>query len=228
MPKATRSIEEIAEVRERILDSALDILAKNGYENLSMGRLGSRMNMTAANLYNYFGNKDEVLIAIHKKTFEMLHGMIRTAVKGVETPLERIKALAYAFVEFGTNNVNIYDIMFNRPIRQYSDYIGTPQEALAFDEYNNSLKTLAYAVMIFRDYAETRPDLATVDPKLLTIRHLSALHGIISLHNSRILFEMDDNPADVLKAVIDDVIETITGPYRTPVNVSVTEERRNQ
>ncbi|HQL84148.1 MAG TPA: TetR/AcrR family transcriptional regulator, partial [Spirochaetota bacterium] len=216
MPKATRSIEEIAEVRERIMESALDILAKNGYENLSMGRLGSRMNMTAANLYNYFGNKDEVLIAIHKKTFEMLHGAIRAAVKGVETPLERIKALAYAFVEFGTNNVNIYDIMFNRPIRQYSDYIGTPQEALAFDEYNNSMKTLAYAVMIFRDYAETRPDLANIDPKLLTIRHLSALHGIISLHNSRILFEMDDNPADVLKAVIDDVIETLTGPYRAP------------
>jgi len=228
MPKATRSIEEIAEVRERIMESALDILAKNGYENLSMGRLGSRMNMTAANLYNYFGNKDELLIAIHKKTFEMLHGAIRAAVKGVETPLERIKALAYAFVEFGTNNVNIYDIMFNRPIRQYSDYIGTPQEALAFDEYNNSMKTLAYAVMIFRDYAETRPDLANIDPKLLTIRHLSALHGIISLHNSRILFEMDDNPADVLKAVIDDVIETLTGPYRAPADASVKEDRRNQ
>lgn len=223
MPKATRSIEEIAEVRERIMESALDILAKNGYENLSMGRLGSRMNMTAANLYNYFGNKDEVLIAIHKKTFEMLHGAIRAAVKGVETPLERIKALAYAFVDFGTNNVNIYDIMFNRPIRQYSDYIGTPQEALAFDEYNNSMKTLAYAVMIFRDYAETRPDLAQIDPKLLTIRHLSALHGIISLHNSRILFEMDDNPAVVLRAVIDDVIETLTGPYR-----AADKERRSQ
>ena len=212
MPKATRSVEEIAEVRERILDSALDILAKNGYDNLSMGRLGSRMNMTAANLYNYYGNKDEVLIAIHKKTFEMLLKNMRMAVGKETTPLERIRALANAYVDFGINNVNIYDIMFNRPIRQYSDYIGTPQEALSFDEYNNSLKTLAYAVMVFRDYAETRPDLAKKDPKLLTIRHLSALHGIISLHNSRILFEMDDNPGAVLRSVIDNVIESLTGP----------------
>lgn len=223
MPKATRSVEEIAEVRERILDSALDILAKNGFENLSMGRLGSRMNMTAANLYNYFGNKDEVLIAIHKKTFEMLHNAIRTAVKKADTPLERIKALAHAYVEFGINNINIYDIMFNRPIRQYSDYIGTPQEAISFDEYNNSIKTLAYAVMVFRDYVETRPDLAGADPKLVTIRHLSALHGIISLHNSRILFEMDDNPAEMLRAVINDVIESLTGPAR-----EAEKERRDQ
>jgi len=212
MPKATRSVEEIAEVRERILDSALDILAKDGYDNLSMGRLGSRMNMTAANLYNYYGNKDEVLIAIHKKTFEMLLKTMRVAVGKETTPLERIRALAIAYVDFGIKNVNIYDIMFNRPIRQYSDYIGTPQEALAFDEYNNSLKTLAFAVMVFRDYAETRPDLAKKDPKLLTIRHLSALHGIISLHNSRILFEMDENPGAVLKSVIDNVIESLTGP----------------
>jgi AcrR family transcriptional regulator len=212
MPKATRSIEEIAEVRERILDSALDILAKDGYDNLSMGRLGSRMNMTAANLYNYYGNKDEVLIAIHKKTFEMLHGALRMAVKDAGNPLDRIRALAHAYVDFGINNVNIYDIMFNRPIRQYSDYIGTPQEALSFEEYNNSIKTLAFAVMVFRDYAETRPDLSKMDPKLLTIRHLSALHGIISLHNSRILFEMDDNPRAVLDSVIESVIETLTGP----------------
>jgi AcrR family transcriptional regulator len=211
MPKATRSIEEIAEVRERILDGALDILAKNGFDSLSMGRLGSRMNMTAANLYNYFGNKDELLIAIHKKTFEMLHAALRSAVKNAETPFDRLKALVYAFVKFGTDNVNIYDIMFNRPIRQYSDYIGTPQEALARDEYNNSIKALAFAVMVFRDYAETRSDLRVIDPKLLTIRHLSALHGIISLHNSRILFEMDEKPDVILNTVIDKVIESIAG-----------------
>ena len=46
-----------------------------------------------------------------------------------DTPLDRYKNIAYAFVDFGTKNVNIYDIMFNRPIRQYSDYIGTPLEA---------------------------------------------------------------------------------------------------
>jgi len=211
MPKATRSVEQIEEVRDRILDRALEILEKHGYEKLSMGKLGSKMNMTAANIYNYYANKDELLIAIHKKTFQMLHNEFRNAVNATDPPLERMRSLAYAFIEFGTGNVNIYDIMFNRPIRQHHDYIGTPQEALSYDEYSNSLKTMAFAVMVVRDYAETRPDLRDVDPKFLTIKMLSALHGIVSLHNSRILFEMDDSPDIVLKAVIDDALRSITG-----------------
>ena len=66
MPKITRSLEEVDAVRERILDCALKILVKNGYESLSMARLGSKMNMTAANIYNYYASKDELLIAVQK------------------------------------------------------------------------------------------------------------------------------------------------------------------
>ena len=90
MPKATRSVGEIDAVRERILDYALKILVKNGYESLSMAKLGSKINMTAANIYNYYTNKDELLIAIHKKTYAMLYNKIRNAVKTADTPLQRV------------------------------------------------------------------------------------------------------------------------------------------
>ena len=210
MPKITRSVEEVEEVRERILECAFEILEKEGYENLSMGKLGSRMKMTGANLYNYYANKDELLIAIHKKSFQMLHDAIRASVKKIHAPLERVRQVAQAYVEFGVKNINIYDIMFNRPIRQYSDYIGTPQEKLSYEEYRNSTKALVFAVTVVRDYIESRADLANSDPKFITIKFLSALHGIISLHNSGILFEMDDNPDLVMNAIIESTIRSIT------------------
>jgi AcrR family transcriptional regulator len=211
MPKATRSVEEVEDVREQIIDYALTILDNEGFENLSMSKLGSMNNMTAANIYNYFANKDELLIAIHKKTFEMLYDKINNAVTKAGSPLEKLKVLADSFVEFGTGNINIYDIMFNRPIRQYSDYLGTPHEAAASDEYHNSIKLLAYAVTIVSDFAETRPELHSADPKFLTVRVLSALHGIVSLNNSGILFEMDDHPETMLNAVIDSAIRSVSG-----------------
>ena len=89
MPKATRSVEEVEEVREKILDRAFEILTKDGYENLSMGKLGAKMKMTGANLYNYYANKDELLIAIHKKSFQMIHDKIRAAVNSASAPGER-------------------------------------------------------------------------------------------------------------------------------------------
>jgi AcrR family transcriptional regulator len=210
MPKITRSVEEVDAVREQILDFALKILVKNGYESLSMAKLGSKMNMTAANIYNYYASKDELLIAIHKKTYAMLYNKIRNAVKMADTPLQRFWNMINAYIEFGTHNINIYDVMFNRPIKQYSDYIGTPLEELSRDEFRNSLKALAFAVKVIRDYIETRPDLNPDDAKLITIQNISTLHGIISLHNSGILYQIVDDPEIVLKNIVNNIMRSIT------------------
>jgi len=206
MPKITRSSNEVDAVREQILLHAFEILIKNGFENLSMAKIGSKMKMTAANLYNYYANKDELLIAIHKKAYAMLYNKIHSAVSKADTPLERYKNMIYAFVEFGTNNVNLYDVMFNRPVRQHSDYIGTPQEALSSDEFRSSVKVLFLAVKITREYRETRSNLNKVETKLLTIQIISAIHGIISLHNSGMLFQIADAPDITFKKVIDNAM----------------------
>jgi len=211
MPKITRSVEQVDAVRDHILDCAFKILVKTGYENLSMAKIGSKMKMTAANLYNYYANKDELLIAIHKKAFAMLYDKISSDVEKAGTPLDRFKTMSNAFVEFGMQNINIYDVMFNRPLRQYSDYIGTPQEALSTDEFHSSLRVFFYAIKIINEYRETRPDLAPVDQKLLTIQCISALHGIISLHNSGTLKGISDDEDVVLKAMIDNAIRCVTG-----------------
>jgi len=178
---------------------------------LSMAKIGSKMKMTAANLYNYYANKDELLIAIHKKAYAMLYNKIHSAVSKADTPLKRFKNMIYAFVEFGTNNVNLYDVMFNRPVRQHTDYIGTPQEALSSDEFRSSLKVLFLAVKITREYRETRPNLNKVETKLLTIQIISAIHGIISLHNSGMLSQIIDDPDVAFKKVIDNAIRLATG-----------------
>ena len=211
MPKITRSVEEVDAVRERILDYALKILIKNGYESLSMSKIGSKMSMTAANIYNYYSSKDELLIAIHKKTFAMLYDKISKAVEIAETPLQRFENMMNAFVEFGTSNINIYDVMFNRPIKQYSDYVGTPLEELSSDEFHNSIKALAFADKVIRDYIETRPDIKPEDAKFMTIQHISALHGIISLHNSGILRQIADDQEIVLRNIVCNIMRSITG-----------------
>lgn len=211
MPKITRSDAEIDAVRERILDCALKILVKNGYESLSMTKLGSKMNMTAANIYNYYTNKDELLISIHKKTYAMLYDKIRGSVKTTDTPLQRFRNIVNAFVEFGTQNMNIYDVMFNRPVKQHSDYIGTPLEKLSSDEYRNSLKVLDFAVKAIREYRKTRTDLKPADPDFLAIQSISALHGVISLHNSGVLYQVADDPETTLKNIVNNIIRSVTG-----------------
>jgi AcrR family transcriptional regulator len=211
MPKTTRSVEEVDAVRERILDCAFDILSKRGYEGLSMAKIGSRMDMTAANLYNYFGNKDELLIAIHKKAFVMLYDKLRAAVKKAHSPLEGYHNLTHAFVDFGKENIHLYDIMFTRHIRQHSDYIGTPQEKLSADEFRSSLRVLTLTVKVISECLEAEPNLKPVDPKFLAVQCVSALHGVISLYNSGILLQITDDADAALKEYVPNMMRFVTG-----------------
>ena len=206
MPKKTRSTAEVDAVRDKILNCAFEILVKNGYEGLSMAKVGARMKMTAANLYNYYANKDELLIAIHKKAYGMLHDRLRAAVKKAKTPLGRYQGLIQAFVAFGTQNVNIYDIMFNRRIRQHSDYVGTPQEALSDEEFRSSLKVRSLAVKVIKEYRATD----SAEAEFLAIRATSMLHGIISLYNSGVLGEITADPEGVLKEIMENAIRIVT------------------
>ena len=211
MPKISRTEQEVEEVRDKILEMAFKILVKNGYEGLSMAKIGAKMKMTAANLYNYYANKDELLIAIHKKAHLMLYEKLHGAVEMANTPLNRYRNLVTAFVEFGLQNVRIYDIMFNRIVPQHSDYIGTPQEDQSNDEFHSSLKVLFLAIQTVKEYRETRPDLPPVDPEILTLQNFSMLHGAISLHNNGMLSQITDDLESTLKIIIENAICCVTG-----------------
>jgi AcrR family transcriptional regulator len=209
MPKVTRSTQEVDAVREQILQCAFDILAQHGYEGLSMSKIGQKMNMTAANLYNYYANKDELLIAIHKKAYGMLYAKMKKAVAAGSSPMEKYQNMTYAFIEFATKNIHIYDVMFNRPIKQYSDYIGTPQEKMSYDEYHSSLRVLRLTVDVIREYRKSRKDLKPVDPKHLAIQCTASLHGVISLHNSGVLKQIVNNPEAAIQRMIDSTMRAV-------------------
>lgn len=212
MPKITRSEQEVEVVKDRILQCALDILVEEGFDSLSMHKVGKRMAMTAANLYNYYTNKDELLIAIHKKTFSLLFERLQQAIDGAPSVGQRIESLVRAFVEFGLRHPSYYDIMFNRAIPQHRDYIGTPQEPLSEDEYRSSLKTLDLAVDTIARLIAEHPGSPVSDPRFLTMRTLSLLHGVISLNNSRILAEMVDDPDRYIEQIISDIMLSLKLP----------------
>ncbi|MCP3922777.1 MAG: TetR/AcrR family transcriptional regulator [Desulfobacterales bacterium] len=202
MPKNTRSEQEIDAVRERILDHALDILIHNGLDCLSMSKIGSRMKMTAANLYNYYSNKNELLIAMHKKAYNLLYEKLSTAADNEKRKDKKLRILLDAFVNFGIKNPELYDLMFNRMIPQNSDYIGTPQEKSSKDEFKSSLKSLHLATNIVMEHFADNNKITEKEVKLIIIKIFGKFHGLISLYNSGILKEIDENPRKLIDEIV--------------------------
>lgn len=208
MSKTTRSDKEIEEIRSGILEEALIILRDEGFENLSMYKLGRRTHMTAANLYNYFKNKDQLIIAIHKKTFELLYTMLSAAVKKEGNPAAKMKKIIKAYLKFATDYPNYYDVMFNRRVPQVTDYNGTPEEPIARDEYQSSLRNLNLVMDIGKEVLSSNADLKDADLEFYFIKTFGELHGIISLYNSGLLKAIVKNPDRVMGRIAEDSLAT--------------------
>jgi AcrR family transcriptional regulator len=190
MPKAARRTQEVRKIKKEILDSALNIINDEGIDNLSMRKLAAHMGMSAANLYNYFKSKENIIIALDNKGFKMLYRRVKNAVNSKKTPIEKIKVLIREYIEFGTDpeRVNQYNIMFNRA--RVSDYLGTGFEALVEYQTRKAFRILDISYKIISEYIAHNPKLHRRNPKLLTLRIWIELHGIVSFFNTRLFNEL--------------------------------------
>ena len=190
MPKSARKTQEVRKIKKEILNNALDIINNEGIENLSMRKLAKHSNMSAANLYNYYGSKESIIIELDNSGFKTLYRMVKNAVNSAKSPREKLKKLIREYIAFGTNTERIhqYNIMFNRA--RVSDYIGTGFEALVEYKTRKAFRILDISYKIISEYINHNPKLNGRNPKLITLRIWIELHGIVSFFNTRLFNEL--------------------------------------
>jgi len=206
--KIARKEKEVEQVRQKILDAALDIIVKEGFDALTMRKLGSRIGMTAPNIYNYYSGKDALYISIVIKGFEMLHQALESAFHQTDDKLKRARALINAYVTFGMEKPSYYDIMFTRPTPKYNDYLGTPHEKLSAVELKISMEIADLAMRATTDILGKEADPEIVQMRVIQI--WSLLHGMVSLNNSKVVSYVAENPAHVYAKILDEFIEIMT------------------
>ncbi len=203
MPKAARTPEEVEAAKQKILQKALDIITERGYEGLTMRRLGRRVGMTAATVYNYFRNKEEIYLHVLTRGFELLYEDLLRASNSTDDPFEKLKAVWQAFVRFGMEQSNYYDIMLTLYIPKYRDFAGGPLEPLARKELTTALKVADLITGVLVEIAEAYGDIRKEDARIYFMQLLTGMHGIISLYNNTILAYVHEHPEDILDSLVE-------------------------
>lgn len=206
--KIARGKKELEQIREKILESALDIIVVNGLDGLTMRNLAKKTGMTAPNLYNYFSNKDEIYIHIVIRGFEMLYADLKAVCDSHEDKTRRLRAMIDTYMTFGINQPRYYDIMFTRPTPKYNDYIGTPLEKISEIEYKISMDIAALALETAKDVMGPTAGEALLTQRLVQI--WSLMHGMITLNNSQVMGYVAQSPDSVYKKIIDEFIDSLT------------------
>jgi AcrR family transcriptional regulator len=103
-------------VRQRILDTALDLYANEGGEGLSMRRLAGEAGFSVAALYKYYVNKNEILADIRECFYEQLYNNICEVIARGGTAEERLRQGCIAYVNTGLSDPDLYATCFNIPL----------------------------------------------------------------------------------------------------------------
>jgi len=192
-------------VKEEILEAALQIIVEDGFQNLSMRNIAEKLGMTAANIYNYYTNKDELYILIRTRGFELYYEYLNTAYRKHDNHHDRLRAMIRAYIDFGISYPSYYDIMFtDRETPKFNDYFGTEMEPLSFMEKQTALKSFYLVFNTIHHYLRGE-GCSEVDAMYKTIQVWCDLNGVVSLYNSRLLHEVVENVDEILELMVSDV-----------------------
>ncbi len=101
-----------AKKQQEILAAAHDLIKEKGIEGLTMRSLAEKMDYSAAALYKYYGNKEDILEGLRQQGWALLRAMNADAVQAQLASPELFKALGRAYQNFATRYPEYYLLMF--------------------------------------------------------------------------------------------------------------------
>ncbi|MEW6530228.1 MAG: TetR/AcrR family transcriptional regulator [Thermodesulfobacteriota bacterium] len=209
MPRASMTADQIDSIKETILEKALQLIIEEGYSKLSMRKIASRLGVTAASIYYYYKNKEEINLMVRLKGFDMLHSMALKACAGRISDEDKLRAVIWAYVEFGVTYPDYYDIMFNLRTPKVTDYIGTELELIATTKLKPAARKTFYLVGELITALNKPTTLRDDDILYKTIQLWSDMHGIISLYNSNLIYQMTEDSRSILNRRIEKLLDRL-------------------
>src|SRR5258708_2514499 len=102
------------EVRGKILDAARELFASEGYEAVTMRQIADKIEYTPTTIYGHFKDKAELLAELCRVDFATLASAYGKLAR-VKNPIDRIRQIGHAYIQFAVEYPNHYRLMFMTP-----------------------------------------------------------------------------------------------------------------
>ncbi|QQL49062.1 TetR/AcrR family transcriptional regulator [Mucilaginibacter ginkgonis] len=187
------------ETRINILDAAMCIVKKEGWAALSMRKIADVIEYTAPIIYEYFANKEAIILELTRKGYLMLGRDLEEAKAKHRSPAHQLEAMWTAYWNFAFANKELYQAMFGVTTNCSCEQVnGLPEADLPWDIITGSIGELMKI-----DDMES-PVICT---KYYTF--WSVIHGLISI-NILSRGSSDEINRQVLRDAIGGIITSIT------------------
>jgi AcrR family transcriptional regulator len=198
MASKDRILRVKEETRINILDAALQIVKEEGWQALSMRKIADVIEYTAPIIYEYFSNKDAILLELTRKGFLILSKDLKEAKGKHRLPAKQLEAMWLAYWNFAFENKELYQVMFGVTTSCSCAMVNTLTESeLPWEQFSEVIGELMHVEDLDSDVICT---------KYYTF--WSVVHGLISI-NILSRGSSDEINRQVLKDAIGGIIRSI-------------------
>ncbi|AMR32240.1 TetR family transcriptional regulator [Mucilaginibacter sp. PAMC 26640] len=187
------------ETRVNILDAALDIVKEDGWAALSMRKIADKIEYTAPIIYEYFANKEAILLELTRKGYLLLAGKLNEVKAKYKSPADQLEAMWLEYWNFAFANKELYQGMFGITTSCACEMVNNlPEAELPWDIISASIGDLM--------------KIADMDSEIICTKYYtfwSIVHGLVSI-NLLNRGNTDEINKQVLRDAITGIIKSIT------------------
>jgi AcrR family transcriptional regulator len=196
------------ETRQAILDAARELFVAEGVEATTMRAIAARIGYTPTTIYHHFADKGALLLELCLADMTAL-GKALHKIGQIADPVERLRRMGHAYVDFALGNPSQYQFMFMTSWNQHAAESSMKDRMRPEDDpYGFLVATVAEGITS----GHYRPELS--DEHELAQIMWGGLHGVVSLWMTH---ECDPHiawrpPRETIRTMIDMLIR---GALRT-------------
>lgn len=185
------------DTRQGILAAALQIVKQDGWAALSMRKIADVIEYTAPIIYEYFPNKEGILLELTRQGYILLGERVKAARDSQTNNEDQLEAMWLAYWDFAFEETEYYQLMYGVQVNCCELYKKMPEAEYTTDLFYDAIEKL----LIKQPVAEDTSCL-----KYYTF--WSLIHGLVSLN----LVQKGANDAinqEILRSAIKAIIKTI-------------------
>ena len=170
-----RRQRERTQVREKILDAALEVFATDGVQGVTMRALADAIEYSPPVIYAHFRDKEAI---IQELCYRQLRSLAQQFANfGALDPVERLRRIGYVYADFAVEHPSHFRFLFLTP----HAFIADGEEVAKDDPERNAYAFLKQTVKDGLAAGVFRPEYTDAE-ELAQICWGSA-HGFMALHN---------------------------------------------
>jgi len=110
------------EVRKKIVVLAGQIFSRYGFKKTTMAEIATAVKMGKSSIYYYYESKEEIFEAVVLYEANILRNELTTAIKSVESPIEKMRNYVFVRMKSFEKLSNYYNAIFDKNLDHF-DFI---------------------------------------------------------------------------------------------------------